>query len=86
MPTAVIMLILNSGSLMNVGFEKVFLMQNDLNMSASDVISTYVYRSGLQNADFSFASAVGLLNSVISFVMVMLVNYIARRLGEVSLF
>ena len=55
-------------------------------MSASDVISTYVYRSGLQNADFSFASAVGLLNSVISFVMVMLVNYIARRLGEVSLF
>lgn len=86
MPTAVIMLILNSGSLMNVGFEKVFLMQNDLNMSASDVISTYVYRSGLQNADLSFASAVGLLNSVISFVMVMLVNYIARRLGEVSLF
>lgn len=86
MPTAVIMLILNSGSLMNVGFERVFLMQNDLNMSASDVISTYVYRSGLQNADFSFASAVGLLNSVISFVMVMLVNYIARRLGEVSLF
>ena len=86
MPTAVIMLILNSGSLMNVGFEKVFLMQNDLNMSASDVISTYVYRSGLQNADFSFASAVGLLNSVISFLMVMLVNYIARRLGEVSLF
>ena len=76
----------NSGSLMNVGFEKVFPMQNDLNMSASDVISTYVYRSGLQNADFSFASAVGLLNSVISFVMVMLVNYIARRLGEVSLF
>ncbi len=86
MPTAVIMLILNSGSLMNVGFEKVFLTQNDLNMSASDVISTYVYRSGLQNADFSFASAVGLLNSVISFVMVMLVHYIARRLGEVSLF
>ena len=61
-------------------------MQIDLIMSASVVISTYVYRSGLQNADFSFASAVGLLNSVISFVMVMLVNYIARRLGEVSLF
>lgn len=86
MPTAVIMLILNSGSIMNVGFEKVFLMQNDLNMSESDVISTYVYRAGLQNADFSFASAVGLLNSVISFVMVVVVNFIAKRVGEVSLF
>lgn len=86
LPTAVIMLILNSGSIMNVGFEKVFLMQNDLNMATSDVISTYVYRSGLQNADFSFATAVGLFNSVVSFVMVIVVNFIARKLGEVSLF
>lgn len=86
LPTVVIMLILNSGSIMSVGFEKVFLMQNDLNMSESDVISTYVYRSGLMNADFSFASAVGLFNSVISFVMVMIVNFIARRVGETSLF
>ena len=86
LPTVVIMLILNSGSIMSVGFEKVFLMQNDLNMSESDVISTYVYRAGLINADFSFASAVGLFNSVISFVMVIIINFIARRVGETSLF
>lgn len=86
LPTAVIMLILNSGSIMNVGFEKVFLMQNDINNATSEVISTYVYKSGLINADFSFASAVGLFNSVVSFVMVMLVNFIAKRLGETSLF
>ena len=86
LPTAIIMLIMNSGSIMSVGFEKVFLMQNDFNISTSDVISTYVYRSGLQKADFSFASAVGLFNSVVSFVMVMLVNFIARRVGETSLF
>lgn len=86
LPTVVIMLILNSGSIMSVGFEKVFLMQNDLNMSESDVISTYVYRAGLINADFSFASAVGLFNSIISFVMVIIINFIARRVGETSLF
>lgn len=86
LPTAIILLILNCGNIMNVGFEKVFLMQNDLNMAASDVISTYVYRSGLQNADFSFASAVGLFNSAINFGMVLLVNFIARKLSDTSLF
>ncbi len=86
LPTVVIMLILNCSSILSVGFDKAFLMQNDLNMAESDVISTYVYRSGLLKADFSFASAVGLFNSVVSFVMVMLVNFIARRVGETSLF
>ena len=85
MPTMVILLILNLGSVMNVGFEKIFLMQNPLNMDASDVISTYVYRMGLQNAQYSFSAAVGLFNSVINLILLLTVNTIARRLNETSL-
>jgi putative aldouronate transport system permease protein len=84
-PTAVIMLILNMGSIMNVGFEKVFLMQNSLNMSSSDVITTYVYRRGLEGAQFSYAAAVGLFNSVVNLALIIIVNHIARRFGETSL-
>lgn len=69
MPTAVILLILNVGQIMNVGFEKVFLMQNNLNMSTSDVISTYVYRMGLLNSQFSYSTAVGLFNSVVNLIL-----------------
>jgi len=86
LPTIIILLILNMGQVMNVGFEKVFLMQNDLNLSTSDVISTYVYRSGIQRADFSFASAVGLFNSVINFCLILIVNTIARKVSDTSLF
>lgn len=85
MPTAVIMLILQSGSIMSVGFEKVFLMQNSLNVSSSEVISTHVYKLGLLGSDFSFSSAIGLFNSVINFGMIILVNAIAKRVGENSL-
>ncbi|NSW89074.1 MAG: sugar ABC transporter permease [Firmicutes bacterium] len=85
MPTMVIILILNSGTIMNVGFEKVFLMQNSLNMESSDVISTYVYRTGLLNAQYSFSSAVGFFNSVINFTLLVIVNNIAKRLNETSL-
>lgn len=85
MPTAVIMLILQSGSIMSVGFEKVFLMQNNLNVASSEVISTYVYKVGLLGSDFSFSASIGLFNSVINFGMLMLVNAIARRVGESSL-
>jgi len=84
-PTAVTLLILNAGNIMNVGFEKVFLMQNDRNISASDVISTYVYRSGLLGAQFSFSSAVGLFNSVINFILLIAVNKISKKLTETSL-
>ena len=86
MPTMVILLILNTGSIMSVGFEKVFLMQNDLNSTTSDVISTYIYKRGLVNADYSFSSAVGLFNNVINFIILITVNGISRRLGETSLF
>lgn len=85
MPTAVILLILNVGRIMSVGFEKVFLMQNPLNMISSDVISTYVYRAGLLGAEFSFSSAVGLFNAVINCILLVTVNWVAGRIGENSL-
>lgn len=85
LPTIIILFIMNTGSIMNVGFEKAYLMQNDLNKSTSEVISTYVYKRGLLQADYSFASAVGLFNNVINFAMVSLVNFISKRLGDTSL-
>ncbi|GGD79957.1 ABC transporter permease [Paenibacillus nasutitermitis] len=85
MPTAVILFILSAGSIMNVGFEKVFLMQNSSNMEASDVISTFVYRKGLLNIEYSFATAVGLFNSLINFFILIAVNRFARRTGNMSL-
>jgi putative aldouronate transport system permease protein len=85
MPTVVILLILNIGSLMGVGFEKVFLMQNSLNNESSDVISTYVYRSGLLGAQYSFAAAVGLFNSVVNLILLLTVNRIARAVNQASL-
>lgn len=84
-PTIIIMLLLRSGQIMNLGFEKVLLMQNPLNMSASDVISTFVYRSGILDADYSFSTAVGLFNSVCNFVLLLIANAIARRVGNTSL-
>ncbi len=84
-PTAVIMLILNLGQIMSIGFEKAYLMQNTLNITASEIISTYVYKIGLLGAQFSFSTAIGLFNSVINFVMVIAVNMIARKLSDTSL-
>lgn len=85
MPTIVIMLILSIGSILGVGFEKVFLMQNPLNMESSDVIATSVYRRGIIDAQYSFSSAVGLFNSVVNFVLLITVNAIARKMNETSL-
>lgn len=85
LPTAVIMLILSCGSIMSVGFEKVFLMMNDLTRSAAEVISTYVYRAGLIQKEYSFASAVGLFNSVVNFALLVIVNALARKMGDTSL-
>lgn len=84
-PTIIIMFILNAGSIMAVGFEKVFLMQNDLNMSSSDVISTFVYRSGILDAQYSFSAAVGLFNSIINLIMLLMVNRIAKKVSDTSL-
>lgn len=85
LPMVVILFILNAGRLMNVGFEKVFLMQNPLNLKSSEIIATYVYKSGLINYDFSFGSAVGFFNSVINFLLLIMVNTIAKKTGESSL-
>ena len=85
LPTITIMLILRSGSIMSVGFQKVYLMQTSLNLSRSETISTYVYKVGLEGGDYSFSSAVGLFNSVVNFILIMSVNAITRRLSETSL-
>ncbi|SDC15179.1 putative aldouronate transport system permease protein [Paenibacillus sp. UNCCL117] len=84
-PTATIMLIFQFGSIMDIGFEKIFLMQNELNITSSNVISTYVYEMGLLGSQFSFSSAVGLFNSVINFVLIVIVNQAAKRIGDTSL-
>jgi putative aldouronate transport system permease protein len=81
MPVILVILILNVGSLLSVSFEKVFLMQNPLNLATSEVISTYVYKIGLLNANYSFATAVGLFNSVIGMTLLVLVNTLAKRLS-----
>ena len=80
MPTAVIILVLAVGNIMAIGFEKAFLLQNPLNLSASEIIATYVYKTGLLNADFSQATAVGLLNSAVNLVLLVFVNFVAKRL------
>jgi len=87
LPTIAIMLTLRMGNIMNVGFEKAFLMQNDLNRGASEIISTYVYRTGLAAAapDYSYSAAIGLFNSLINFVLIAIVNYINARINETSL-
>lgn len=89
LPTACIMLILRCGSVMTVGFEKVYLMQSNLNLTTAEVISTYVYKVGMgSSGDFSYAAAVGLFNSVINCAILIFVNWLSRRLTnkEVSLF
>lgn len=85
LPTVVIMFILQMGSLMNVGYEKAYLMQNALNNQVSEIISTYVYKIGLLNAKFSFSTAVGLFNSLINFILVVSTNMISQRLTQTSL-
>ena len=85
LPTVVLLFILSAGGIMSVGFEKIFLMQNALNMDASDVISSYVYRVGLQQIKYDFGTAIGLFNSVINLIILVIVNEIAKRVNETSL-
>ena len=85
-PTISVLLILNAGSLMSVGFEKVYLMQNNLNLTQSEVISTYVYKVGLTSGlgNFSYATAIGLFNSIINCLLLVIVNALSRRFSEDS--
>lgn len=85
LPTIIITLILQIGSTMSVGHEKVILMYNPVTMEVADVISSYVYRTGLVEQNTSFASAVGLFNSVVNFILVVTANKISKKFSEVSL-
>ena len=85
LPTIIILLILNTSKMLNIGFEKVFLLQNKLNMDTADVISTYIYRLGILSGQFSYTTAIGLFNSVINATILIIVNAIARRVNETSL-
>lgn len=86
-PTAIILLIMNTGKIMTIGFEKVFLMQNSLNLSSSEIISTYVYKVGLVTGggDFSYATAIGLFNSIINLILIVSVNKISKKVSNTSL-
>ena len=88
MPTVAIMLIMRFGSVMSVGYQKAFLMQNTMNIEVSEIISTYVYKQGLGKNNMSYGSAVGLMNSVVNTTMVVVVNWITNRLtdNEMGLF
>ncbi|CTH72990.1 TPA: sugar ABC transporter permease [Streptococcus pneumoniae] len=81
-PTVVTLFILNAGGIMQVGFEKVFLMFSPATYEVSDVLSTYVYRQGILNSDFSYSAAVGLFNNIVALLFVLLANKIAKKLGE----
>jgi len=85
MPTIIILLILNMGNILNVGFDKVYLMQNSLNLGASQVISTYIYSVAIKNAQFSFGAAVGLFNTMINFCFLVATNWISKRVSGTGL-
>ena len=84
-PTIVILLILNIGSLLNVGFEKTLLLQNSLNMDMADVISTYTYRLGVLDRQYDYTTAIGLFNSLVNVGLLISINGISRKLGDTSL-
>lgn len=84
-PTIVILLILNMGTIMSMGYEKILLMQNPLNMASSNVIATFTYQQGLLDAQYSYAAAVGMFNAVINAILLLSVNKITSKISQVSL-
>lgn len=82
MPIMVLQLIMSAGSLMNVGFEKVWLLQTDLNKATSDVIAVYVYQQGIEHAKYSYSTAVGLFNTLVNIILLIVVNKIASKISE----
>lgn len=86
LPTIVTLLIMRTGSVLSVGFEKIFLMQTPLNLEASRVLSTYVYEMGIQKGRLDYATAIGLFNNVVNVAMLLIVNAVSRKLSETSLF
>ena len=88
LPTIVIMLILQCGSILSVGYEKIYLMQNSLNLSQSEIISTYVYKQGIASAmpQYSYSTAIGLFVSIVNVILLVIVNTITSKLSDTSLF
>lgn len=88
LPTVTIMLVLSCGNMMNVGYEKILLLQNDINLSTSQVISTYVYKIGIAGnmPNYSYSAAIGLFTAIINLILLSSVNFIAKRMGQSSLF
>ncbi len=85
MPVIIILFILNTGQILQVGFEKTYLLQNNLNLPGSEVLQTFVYKIGLLNANYSYSTAVDVFNSVVSFAFLVMVNFIVRKYSENSL-
>ena len=83
--TIVILLVLSIGGIMSVGFETIYLMQNNLNLSVSEIISTYVYKVGLINSNYGFSTAIGLFNSIINLILLIIANFTARKLTDSGL-
>lgn len=86
LPTVVIMFIMAIGKLMSVGYEKTYLMQSTMNLSTSEIISTYIYKTGLMSGQYSFATAVSLFNALINFALLLTANLLSKKLGDISLF
>ena len=84
LPMAVLMFIMSAGSLMNVGFEKTWLLQTDLNKATSDIIAVYVYQQGIENAKYSYSTAVGLFNTAINLILLFVVNKISSKVSDVD--
>ena len=84
--TIIVMLILRVGSILNTGYDQIYLMSNSLNRSVSDVFDTYVYRVGVGNGQYSFSTAVGLFKGIVGCIMVMGTNWIAKRCGESGIY
>lgn len=84
-PQIIILLIFNLGGIVSVGFEKIYLLQNAINLSVSEVISTYVYKVGLINANYSYSTAVGLFNTIVNVILLVAANYMAKKITQTSL-
>lgn len=86
LPTTIMMFILRCGSILSVGYEKVYLLQNELNLTSSEVISTYVYKVGLEQSDFAYSTAVGLFNTVVNCIFILSANAISKKVAKIGLF
>ena len=86
MPTIIITLIMQVGRIASVGYEKAYLLQNSLNVDVSEIISTYVYKRGIVDANYSFSTAVGLFNNIVNIILVLVANQISKKVSETSLF